>query len=201
MIYRINIAVSALFHPVWVNLLTTWLLFVLFPELNNGLPAKLKQFMILFVFVVTGVVPVLVLGFLRLTGKINSIMLNAKEDRRWPYLITMLLYFFCFYNFYKLNAPNILLKYLLGCTIIVLFVALVNNYYKISIHATSMGALLGVLMAACAITQTDLRPIIAATILLGGFVCNARLLLNAHTTDQLFIGYLTGTVAMFLILH
>lgn len=192
--------ISTLFHPVVVNLISLILLFQLYPQLNYGLPAKLKQFMILFVFASTGIIPMVMVLVLKITGRVKSIMLHNEKERQLPYLITMLLYFFCYYNFLKLNAHPIILRYLLACTLVVLSVMLINRFFKISIHMASMGALLGVVMANVHYSQTDMRLLMALIFFISGLVATARLHAQAHTALQLITGFFVGLFIMYFTL-
>ncbi|MFN4083633.1 MAG: hypothetical protein ACK4K9_08385 [Bacteroidia bacterium] len=192
--------ISAIFHPVFVNLLSLWLLFNLFPQLKFGIPEKLKQFMILFVFASTGIIPMVMVLVLKITGRIKSIMLHETSERQLPYLLTMLLYFFCYYNFLKLNANALVLHYLLGCTIVVMVVMFVNRFFKISIHMASLGALTGLIMAATKHTNEDLRLYLVMAFLISGLVATARLYAKAHSPLQISTGFIVGLFIMFFIL-
>lgn len=196
----LQLVIAGIFHPVFVNLLSFWLLFQICPPLAFGIPPKLQQFMLLFVFASTGIIPIIMVGVLRITGRVKSFMLHSKEERNTPYLLTTLLYFFCFYNFYKLNINGIILNYLLACTIIVLMVMLINRFYKISIHMASMGALTGLIVAMGAYNTADIRHIAIAAFVLSGLVGSARAFAQAHTLWQLFLGFAGGFLIMYFAL-
>jgi hypothetical protein len=192
--------IAGIFHPVFVNLLSFWLLFKICPPLAFGIPVKMQQFMIFFVFASTGIIPVIMVVVLRITGRVKSFMLNSKEERNMPYLLTTLLYFFCFYNFYKLNVNGIILNYLLACTIILLMVTLINRFYKISIHMAGMGALTGLIAVMTYYNSADIRYLLIVVLILSGLVATARMFAGAHTFWQLILGYLGGFLVMFFAL-
>lgn len=191
-------AISVVFHPVWVNLLSLVCLIYLFPGLNYVLPQKLKIFFVAFIFITTGILPLLLILVLKLTGRVKSITLDKSNERRLPYLITLALYFFCYYNFLKLGTSPYLLKYLLGCTLIILMVATINYFYKISVHMASLGALAAVIAAASAFTE--IRLLLSFIVLTAGLVGSARLFLNAHGLNQILTGFISGFIIMWLIL-
>lgn len=195
---------SVLFHPVFVNLLNLWLLFNLFPSLNYGMPQKLKLFYISFIFISTSIIPLIMVFVLRVTGKVNSVMLNQKEDRKIPYLITLLMYFFNYYNFNsnfsKYPTHPLILSYLIGCAAIVAAVLTINFFNKISIHTATMGALAGLTAVAGKYTHADIRVLLMLIILISGGVASARIFLNAHQNMQVYSGFVLGFLLMFFIL-
>ena len=160
----------------------------------------LKLFYILFIFITTGILPMIMVGVLKLMGKLNSILLDDKDDRTTPYIITACLYLFDYYFLLRFGAPHILIAYLLACSCIVVAVLIINIFYKISIHTASLGALIAVLISASQIADFDIRILLSIAIIIAGLTATARLLLNAHTPFQLYSGFAVGTIIMLLIL-
>lgn len=194
--------ISALAHPVFVNLLCVYLLFQLYPPLFHGLPHRVQQFYISFIFITTSIVPIILVLVMRITGHITTITLEKKEDRRIPYLATIALYVFNFYNFYQ--APNthpLILTYLLACAAIIGVVYTINILNKISIHLATLGALCGLLCNVSYLGYYDTRFLLGVCIAFSGLVASARLSLNAHTPKQLYTGFLIGLVLMFFIMN
>ena len=89
--------ISVIFHPVFVNLISLLLLFILFPFMQIAVSNALKLFYILFIFITTGILPMIIVGVLKLMGKLNSILLDDKDERTTPYIITACLYLFDYY--------------------------------------------------------------------------------------------------------
>lgn len=192
--------IAFVFHPVFINLLNLWLLFNLFPSLSHGIPLRVQLFYISFIFISTSIIPIITVFVLRFTGKVNSIMLHLREERKMPYLVTMLLYFFNYYNFTKYPTHPLILSYLLACAAVVGLVMVFNFYTKISIHLATLGALAGLLAVASQYSQFDLRLLLVLSILLSGFVASARLSSNAHQPKEVYSGFVLGFVLMFFIL-
>lgn len=190
---------SVVAHPVFVNLLCLYLLFFLYPPLKLGLPQRVQLFYISFIFISTGVVPILVVMVMRIMGKIQSIRMEDSEERKIPYLVTLSLYVFNFYNLYQSPTTHpIILRYLLACAIVLTLVMFINFLDKISIHLTTLGALVGLVAGLGFMGFADLRFILLLTILLSGAVASARLSLHAHVPRQLYAGFALGFAVMFL---
>lgn len=196
------LALSVLAHPVFVNLLCLFALFGLFPSLRHGMPDTVKYFYIIFIFVSTSIVPLVLVLLMRLTGKVRSIMLDEASERHLPYLFTLAFYVFDFYNFYRSPGTHpMVLRYLLACTAIMLLVIAVNYYSKISIHLTTLGACAGLVFAAGLTGLTEVRPWLSLLVMLSGFTAAARLSLDAHKPAQLYSGFLMGLAVMVIILR
>jgi hypothetical protein len=197
---RFAFFVSALFHPVFVNLLNLFMLFTFFPALSHGVPAKLRLYYMGYVFITTSIVPMVVVFSLRLTGKIKSLSIEEKEERRLPYLITFLMYVFNYYNLSKYSVPPLLLSYLFSGAAIMLTIVMINYFYKISIHATTMGSGAAILASAAFHDSFDTRLVLLLFVLVSGLVCSARLFMKSHDEAQIYLGYLLGSIFMFILL-
>ena len=192
--------ISVIFHPAFVNLLNLFTLFFLFPQLHSGVPAKLKWFYLMFIFVSTSIIPIILVFVLKISGRIKTIMLYDREERRIPYLLTIFIYGFDYYNFTKISATPLVLNYLLACMAVLTIIFIVNYFYKISIHTATLGSFLALLMVNYINTGAELRPLIAITFVMIGLVSSARLFANSHNSSQVYLGLIVGFIPMFFIL-
>lgn len=191
---------SVLFHPVFVNAFTLWLLFNLFPTLHYGVHPVVQWYYMGFVFISTGIIPliwVVITGFIL---KKTSLMLEEKEDRNLPYILTSSFYLFDFYLSKKIGAPVLVSSYLLACSSILVAVLIINIFTKISIHAASMGALVALITLSVDAASFDIRTLVATAIFLSGMVMSARLFLEAHQPAQIYSGFLCGFVLMWVVM-
>lgn len=70
---------------------------------------------------------------------------------------------------------------------------IITTKFKISIHATALSGMLGVLLALeMNLSELDLFMPILVTVLATGLSMSARLALNAHTPKQVLYGFLVG---------
>ncbi len=195
-------ALSVIAHPVFMNLLCLYLLFDFFPQLAVGLPLKVQLFYVGFIFILSSLVPLLLVFALRLTGKVESIHLREKQERNLPYFFSIIMYVFIYYNFYKsASSPPFILSYLLACIVILFSVFIINFYTKISIHLATLGAAAGLLASAGFFGFLDVRYLLLIFILFSGLVASARLSLNAHLPTQIYTGFCLGFVCMFVCMN
>ena len=191
---------SVIFHPLFVNALSMWLLFALFPQLSYGVHPTVKLIYMGFVFVSTGIIPLLWVVISGFINKEQNLLLDNKEDRNLPYIVTSSLYLFDFYLSKKLGAPMLVSAYLLACSSIVVVVLITNLFTKISIHAASLGALVAIIISASSYAMFDIRYLLSLGIIASGLVLSARLFLNTHINAQVYSGFFAGFILMILIL-
>lgn len=165
-----------------------------------GLNATAQFFYIAFIFISAGVLPVVVVLIMKLLGRVQSVMLEVQDERNIPYLITASIYLFDYYFLSKLHTPALLRAYVLACACIVVAVVIINHFYKISIHATSLGALAAIIVKASSFAATDIRLFLIVAVVISGITLSARLFLLAHTQLQLLSGWVLGFLLMYVIL-
>lgn len=192
--------ISGLFHPVFVNLISLLLLLYCSPYLRFTLRDEAKLFYVLFIFISTGIIPIAIVILLSWMGRVQSILLDVQHERNLPYLITACLYLIDYYFFSQANTPVLIKAYLLACASIVIAVAVINHFYKISIHAASLGALLGMLIAISPNAVIDIRWLLAIAVIASGVTLSSRLYLKAHTHGQVYTGLLLGIILFWVIL-
>lgn len=187
---------SIVLHPL---LLCTWLfwgLFVFAPSVLSPVNFSLQYRFILLIFITTFAIPALSLGVLKVTGNIQSLSLRDRKERKIPFIFISLFYIVTTLLFYK-KIPDIPIFYLLtgSVTGLILLLTLITLFWKVSIHATSWAALLGICygIALQRPYAMLLWPLIVLTLILGG-ISSARLLLKAHTPRQVWVGWLIGFI-------
>jgi hypothetical protein len=196
----IALTLSSLFHPVWVNLMGLLSLLLLSPYLHSILQPEMVWFYVLFIFSTTALVPMLAVAVLKLSGRVQSIMLEEQEERNIPYLVTAMMYLFDYYFLSQLHSSAAIRAYLLACASIVVVVVIINHFYKISVHAASLGALAGIVVTLIPYALWDIRWLLAFVVIATGATLSARLFMNAHTPKQLWSGWLLGFLVMMFIL-
>jgi hypothetical protein len=168
--------------------------------LQAGLTPQAKWFYIMYVFISTGLIPLFVVVARKALGFSNSIMLNNADDRHIPYIVTATAYLFGYYMFIKIGTPHVMQGYMLGSACILVAVLIINFRTKISAHATSLGALVGLILALSPIMMFDVRILLIPLLLISGLTATSRLALEAHTHQQLYSGFGLGFLLMWLML-
>jgi hypothetical protein len=197
---RFALFLSIIFHPVFVNLISFYSLIRLFPYLDYVLTTPARLFYLGFIFTSTAIVPVVYILVMKWFGQIKSVMLHSGEERRGPYMLTAAMYLMNFYLFQRLHSPALVNAFLLGCAAIVVGLLIINHFNKISIHMASFGLLTAVITAAAQAGGADVRLLLIPVLLAAGLTASARLWLNAHSTQQIILGFALGFCVMYFIL-
>lgn len=186
------------FNPLLIPTYATILIFelsvlaIVAPE--AGLPYSLT------VFGATCVLPLIAFSVLRMVGAVNSISLEGRKERTFPYLIEILgtgamTLFFLFKG-----APNWLWLIYCGATATVLLNLLINFRIRVSNHCSAVAGLLAVLI----VINNDGLPLpmlgwwAIGTVILGGILGTGAVLLGKHSLKDVAIGYATGFLPIIL---
>lgn len=194
----ISKAISFVFSPIVIPTYSVALLLSV-TELAL-IPFSTRLITVAVIFGLTGVLPLIFIALLRLMGLVDNMSLTRRPDRFWPYLTTVVCYSMAIGYFYLVNAPRWLIGFMIGATLALVVVALVNNLWKISAHATAMGGLLALVTSLSMHAVYTQAALVMMTVVLAiaGLVGVARLMIAAHNPLQLYAGYANGFVWVFL---
>jgi hypothetical protein len=77
----------------------------------------------------------------------------------------------------------------------VCFGVFVNSFFKVSMHALSMGVVMTLLLLLSLKSADNIGPYVSIGLLLTGVVCTARLINNDHRPFDVYAGLLLGALA------
>jgi membrane-associated phospholipid phosphatase len=187
---------SVAFHPLLIPTLGMLLLFRMDAYILFAVPGQAKRFIMIIVFINTALAPALAVLLMKRTGLVKDMLLDERNERLFPLLVTSLLFFLTYYLLRKVSLPSLIYYYMMGATLLVILCLLITFRWKISIHMMSLGGFTGFLIATSLFLRTDISWLIALVFLISGVVGAARLRLEAHTPMQVYAGYLAGIVVM-----
>jgi hypothetical protein len=150
----------------------------------------------------TILLPLSFIPFFLYSHKIKSVFMEESRERTIPLMVTLFAFFFTYMLLRYLPVSWLVKKYMLGATITVLFVFLINFRWKISAHMTGIGGLSGMIMVMILRYQMDFLFFFALSIFIAGITGTARLWLQSHKPSEVYSGYLLGLaiVSMVMIL-
>lgn len=184
---------SYLFHPVIYPVLGV---LIILNSVPYYIHSQVTILALAFVFTGTYIIPVLV-SFLMLKLKIvGSLEMKEAKDRRWPYLIGSISFYFTATALEKIGLSNETYLFIMSSAIVILLHFSLLKFWKPSAHLGAIGGFTGLMMAISLKYQVGLLPIIALAFLIAGFLATARLRLNAHTTGELVFGYFSGLLVV-----
>lgn len=187
--------ISYLFHPVFMPVLLSVVLWRLMPAAFAGMTPKVLVFRFISLAMTTIFFPLLVVALLRALGFLKSIHMRVSTDRVIPLIATMTFYFWAQQVFsHQTDTPKIINILLLGSFwgIILLFIG--SIFFKISMHTTAAGGAIGIMIVLLALSPFNMLPALFSAIIIGGIVGTARLILREHTPAEIWMGYAIGLV-------
>jgi hypothetical protein len=189
--------ISVIFHPLFMPLYGMVIIFSA-PTLFVYLPFNVKKLLLLIVLINNVLLPFSLLPFFRYRNIISSWYLEERRERIIPLLITTILYLVTSIILYRLPIPLFLKSFILASFILSLAVTCINFWWKISIHSAGAGALIALVLILSIKMFSPLLWYLISAILAAGLVLSSRLKLNSHNPQQVWLGFLTGFLALIL---
>jgi hypothetical protein len=188
--------ISVLCHPL---LFPSYFLVFIF-NLNNYIsyiiPTDAKFMIFSLAFVMTFIFPIIFILILKQKGIIQSLLMESREERVYPFVVTGIFNFSAFYMIRQIQIPEIYYLFFLGSAALILVCLTINFYTKISVHLAGAGGLTGALMGISIKLNIDLVIPIVSVFILSGLIGFARLKLKAHQPFQIYLGFICGIIVM-----
>ncbi|MBN8836655.1 MAG: hypothetical protein J0I09_05325 [Sphingobacteriia bacterium] len=191
--------VSYVFHPLFIPTYIFGVLMLSFPStFTVAMPFQLTL-KLFSVFWMTAFFPAFAV-FLLWKLKLNSsIYLRTQKERIAPYMITMFFYWWMYYLGRNMkDQPEVLEFFFFGIFLATIVGLIANNFFKISMHSMGVGGALAAVILFSFFYHTNLGLIITLAALIAGMVCTARLLLNTHSSFEIYAGLITGAACQLL---
>ncbi len=193
---------TILFHPLLMPSYTIASILLLYSHYIFFNPLAVKMLLTVF-FLMTAVIPLIVMAFMYYFHLISSFYLPLKEERIIISATITVFYFFTFYLLRGTFIPSYIFIFIIAMPMISFALLLMQFLIpKISIHTYAIGSLLGVLVFYRFITiMVSPAYILLSAIFASGIIISARLLLKAHDTREVFSGFLTGMIISFFCMY
>ena len=195
--YRFYKTISAVLHPIMVPTIGVLLYLLILP---NSYTSRQKTALLALIFVTTYLVPILILELFKKFNLINNFNINGVKERKVPVAL-MIIVFYLLGNTIENNIKMTDISLLFYTSSIALtFVYLCLTYQlKVSIHLLSLGISTGFFILIGFIYNYSLPAVVIGNILLAGIVANARLYLKMHQPKEVYLGFLSGLIAPFIV--
>ena len=188
---KISKAISYIYHPLIIPSLGLLVLF------NSGtylsyLPFEMKKWMLVIVFLCTYIVPLAFIPFFLYQRVIMNIHMGSRRDRYVPLAVSFVLYIFCYYLIRRISVPHLYHSFILSSLLCILATMLITIKYKISLHMVGAGGLVALIGFLAFYLKVDLQFYLGVAVVLAGLAGTARIILKAHTPDEVYTGFITG---------
>ncbi|HEX2970583.1 MAG TPA: hypothetical protein VHO46_15905 [Bacteroidales bacterium] len=183
--------ISVFFHPVFIPV---YGLIIILSSLTpfGILPFQVKKILFLIILINNVLLPASLLPFLMYMNYISTWTMNEKWERTVPLIIASLLYATSAYIIFRFPVPWFLKSFILSVFILSVVLTIINLKWKISLHATGMGALIALIMLLSFRMYSELFWVFVIASALAGVVLTSRLRLNLHSPRQVWYGLSLG---------
>lgn len=192
-------SVSAIFHPLLMATYTCLLFYWVIPEIYSPIPPQAIPYFILSVFVLTFLIPVISILFLRFTQRLSSLEMTRREERTLPFFFITAFYIITTYLFYsRMTLPRSLLVMMITVSALVSVIFLISLKFKISVHSAGIWGTAGI-FSALSLKYLDTSSVLPLIIIftLAGITTSSRLYLNRHTPVESWSGVGLGFISCF----
>ena len=189
--------ISTILHPTVLPTVGAFLYFIF---VTQTFEKRLQLIVLGLIFVLTYIVPILLLFFLKNFGFIKDFQVSTIKERRVPVILMILILYFLGNTIIQIPMIRNLgiLFYGTSLSLICIYV-LFSIKLKSSLHLVSMGNMLGFFLIMTNVNNLSILFIILLLIFLSGILASSRLYLKAHTPIELLIGFFLGFISQFLL--
>lgn len=183
---------SYIFHPLFTPV-QACLFYFLF---HNG-DYSIRQIKTFFwqISIVTILIPMALYYLLKVTGKADSIMIADLEQRKIPLVFQSFLIILLLRKSIPLEYYPELHFFFIGALFSTLIaLGLLYIKFKVSLHMLAISALTVFVFGLNIHLQMGSIYLVPFLLLMNGFVASSRMVMKAHTPNELVIGVLVGSV-------
>ncbi len=191
--------ISLIFHPVFMPVYGLLVIFYS-PTLMVHLPSAMKRIMFLLVAINMTVVPLAMIPLLKYRNIIRSYNMDTRAERIIPLALGSMMYLLSTIIFYSYQIPVLIKSFMLAVSVTSALILINTFFWKISVHAAGMGALLATAIALSLRMRTDILIILLPLLILSGLVMSVRLYMNSHSPAQVYTGFLLAFFTVFFVM-
>ena len=192
---------SYILHPIFMPLLVLYII-LNYIDFFNILFFSYTKPLYIIISLFTLIFPLISVLISLKFNTIASLEMSTKEERNTPLFYTIILMIIGFSLFKNISQLSPYLTSVYLSSIIILIIAfLITKKWKISLHMLGIGGATGSFIA-LNIIFGGLYYWVILFLFLSGLLAFSRLDLNAHTKDQVYIGFFLGCLLQtFFILY
>ncbi len=188
---RFGRVLSYILHPLLIPVIGVAVMLYGNTILSLMLPTA-KLILLGMVALNTCIIPALAIALLRTLGFLPDLSLEHPRDRVIPMLIVAVCYVVCTFMLSNIMLAYLVKRFLFAALFCALFVFGVNFFWKISLHMTAAGGLIGLLLVFNFAGFANLPYILLGFLILAGMLGTARLQLGYHNLAQVAAGFFCG---------
>ena len=187
---------SVVFHPLFIPTYFFSFLALALPSSLEPVSPELHLQFLMFIFLITCLLPLLNVGIFKAFGTIRSFAMPERKERLMPFVFISLIYVAVTYLFHlhaRMNLNDNFLKFMVIIDLLIVVATIATFFFKVSVHSVSMWGLIGMLVPLNKITEVNtlFYPTLGV-IVLAGFIMAARLHTGTHNPREVMWGAVMG---------
>lgn len=191
--------ISFVFHPLLLITYAYLLLFYGFTYYKARFYEETPGILVFYVFSNTFLLPSLAVLIMKKMGLIKTLTLDNRKERTLPYFLTVIFCVVTTYHLYQSQLGDLSYRFMLGVSVTLLCVTLINLQFKISAHASGGGGLIALLFYFVFIgNDPNMVFWLVLSIPMMGLSASSRVYLGVHTRPEIYYGFLLGFSVVFI---
>ena len=186
--------ISFVGHPLFMPVYAMILIFEFNPFIDLQVPKRIQTIILTILSVFTILLPLITAIFLQKLGVVKSIYMRTAEERKWPFLLSVLWYYLGFEVLTNLALPISLYLLMIGAISVVLIAHFITLRWKISVHMLGIGGVIGAMIGLSQRFKFDHFYLILILFFIAGLIGYARLKTNSHNYRQVYAGFIFGII-------
>ena len=186
--------ISVVGHPLFMPVYAMILIFEFNPFIDLHVPKRIQVIILTILSVFTILLPLITAIFLQKLGVVKSIYMRTAEERKWPFLLSILWYYLGFEVLTNLALPISLYLLMIGAISVVLIAHFITLRWKISVHMLGIGGVIGAIIGLSQRFKFDHFYLILILFFIAGLIGYARLKTNSHNYRQVYAGFILGII-------
>jgi hypothetical protein len=191
--------ISTILHPVVIPTIVVISYFLIIPN-NFGSHQKLT--VLALIFITTYVIPLCILILFKRLKLINSFKAETISERKLPVAMMIVLFYFLGNTLYNISYLRDLglLFYAISLGLAFVYILFILKI-KTSLHLLSLGIATGFFLVLGNLYSRSFVVLISIVLILSGILASARLHLKEHSVKEVYLGFLLGFLAAFLLYY
>ena len=186
--------ISVVGHPLFMPTYAMLLIFQFNPYIDLQVTDNAQNVVIGVLGIFTILLPLITAFVLRKLGVVKSIYMKTAEERKWPFLLSVLWYYLGFELLTEIPLPISLYLLMIGAIAVILMAHLITLRWKISVHMLGIGGVIGAMIGLSQRFQFNHFYLILALFVVAGLIGFARLKTNSHNYRQVYAGFVLGVI-------
>ena len=186
--------ISIVGHPLFMPFYAMVLIFEFNPYIDLQLANNIQVIVLTILGLFTILLPLLTAIILQKLGVVKSIYMKTSEERKWPFLLSVLWYYLGFELLTNIALPISLYLIMIGAITIVLIAHFITLNWKISVHMLGIGGVIGAMIGLSQRFQFNHFYLILFLFFIAGLIGYARLKTNSHNYRQVYSGFILGVI-------